>query len=515
MPLNPVLVEIYRHRLSAIAEEMGATLCRSAYSPNIKERRDYSCAVFDATGELAAQAAHIPVHLGAMPLSVAAALAAREPAPGDVLLLNDPYAGGSHLPDLTLVEPVFSEGRRVAVVANRAHHADVGGSRPGSLGAAAEIWQEGLRLPPVRLVRDGLMDEDLLAILLANSRTPDERLGDLAAQRAALAVGRERLVELCQRVGVGELHQAIAALRERSARLARAAVEAIPDGCYAFEDSLDDGTALRVVIHIEGDRALVDLTGCDDQVHGPLNAVRAVTVSAVAYVFACLLPGETGINAGCLDPVEVLTRPGSVVDALPPAAVSGGNVETSQRLVDVLFGALAAALPERIPAASQGTMNNVLIGGRGPDGIPFTYYETIAGGMGARPDADGLDGVHTHMTNTLNTPVEAVEYAYPLRVERYELREGSGGAGRYRGGDGLRRDVRALCDAEATVVAERRQSRPYGLAGGAPGAAGENVLLRDGEEIVLPGHATVSLLAGDVLSIRTPGGGGWGSPDAP
>lgn len=511
--MDAVSLEVYRHRLAAIAEEMGATLCRCAYSPNIKERRDYSCAIFDVTGEMAAQAAHIPVHLGAMPLSVAAARETHELRPGDVVLLNDPFRGGSHLPDWTVVEGVFADDELVALVANRAHHADVGGSRPGSMGAATEIYQEGLRIPPVKLVRGGELEADLEAVLLANTRTPDERRGDLASQLAALRVGRTRLQALCAAHGAASLEAAMAGLQDHTERLLRATMAAIPDGCYRFVDALDDGSEIRVAITVAGDTVTVDFRGTAHQQAGPLNAPRSVTVSAVSYALACLLPRQVAVNGGCFRPVTVLTEPGSLVDAQPPAAVAGGNVEGSQRIVDVVFGALAQALPGRIPAASCGTMNNLLIGGRRVDGSSFTYYETIGGGMGARPAADGLSGVQVHMTNTLNTPIEAVEFAYPLRIERYELRTGSGGAGRCRGGDGLRRDVRALVPAEATILSERRVTAPYGLQGGEPGGCGENRLLAEGGEQVLPGHAAATLQPGQVLSLRTPGGGGWGGAD--
>lgn len=509
--MDPVRLELWRCRLAALGEEMGAVLGRCAFSPNIKERRDYSCALFDPAGGLAAQAAHIPVHLGAMPLSVAAALAERPPGPGDVVLLNDPYRGGSHLPDLTLVAGAWLGTTCLGLLANRAHHADVGGLRPGSLGGATEIFQEGLRLPPVRLVRGGEVDRDIEAILLANTRTPDERRGDLAAQLAAIGTGQARLVELAQRTSSAELAEAIAALQDYAERVLRARLQSVPDGVYRFADRLDHGpTDIICELTVAGDEVTVDLTGCGDQSAGSLNAVRAVTVSAVLYCFACLLPPRVPVNAGCLRPITIVTRPGSIVDALPPAAVAGGNVECSQRIVDVVLGALAQALPEVVPAASQGTMNNLLIGGHDAVGEPFTYYETIAGGMGGGPNLPGLSGVQVHMTNTLNTPVEALEYAYPLRVERYELSEGSGGAGRQRGGDGLRRDLRALVECEATLVTERRDSRPYGLAGGEPGAAGEHLLLDAGGEHRLPAEAAVRLRAGELISIRTPGGGGWG-----
>lgn len=496
--MDPIALEVCRHRLAALCEEMGATLGRCAYSPNIKERRDYSCALFDTHGSLAAQAAHIPVHLGAMPLSVAAALERLTLAPGDVALLNDPFAGGSHLPDLTVVAPVHDGGTLLGYLANRAHHADVGGGRAGSMGAASDIFGEGLRLPPVKLT------PEVEAVLLANSRTPDERRGDLAAQRAALHVGAQRLVELGRTLGPAPLAEALAAVQDYSERVLRGVLSASPDGCWEFADALDDGTRLHARVTLAGDRATIDLRGCDGPHPGCLNAPRAVTLSAVVYCFACLLPRGTPVNGGCFRPLELLTTPGSLVDAQPPVAVAGGNVETSQRLVDVVFGALAQALPERIPAASQGTMNNLLMGGRG-----WTYYETLAGGHGARRGGDGPSGQHSHMTNTLNTPVEALEYAFPLRVERYELRAGSGGAGRWRGGEGLVRELTALADCEVTLLSERRSRAPWGLAGGGDGACGENAV--DGQ--LVPGHAAFNLTAGQTLSVGTPGGGGWGPPD--
>lgn len=510
--MDPVSLEVYRHRLTALCEEMGATLGRAACSPNIKERRDYSCALFDPAGAMVAQAAHIPVHLGAMPLSVAAVMEAFEAAPGEVYLVNDPFRGGSHLPDWTVVAPVYGEQSLLGWVANRAHHADVGGARPGSMGAATEIYAEGLRIPPVRLVRDGAVDADLLAILLANTRTPDERQGDLDAQLAALRAGQLRLLEIVADDGPQLLAEAMQALPEYTARILRQTIADMPDGTYRFEDQLESGPAtIRVELTIAGDAATIDLRACDGQVASPINAVRAVTIAAVGYCFACLLPNETPQNQGCFAPLEVLTKPGTVVDATPPAAVAAGNVECSQRIVDVVFGALAQALPDRIPAASQGTMNNLLIGGIGLDGKPFAYYETIGGGGGARPDQDGLSGRQVHMTNTLNTPIEALELSYPLRVTEYALREGSGGDGLHRGGDGLVREIEALVPCEATLLAERRETQPYGLAGGKPGAPGADCVIRaDGTTERLSGHGSVHLEPGDRIRIETPGGGGWG-----
>lgn len=517
---DPIRLEIFKNLFSAVADEMGVVLRRAAYSPNIKERRDFSCALFDAAGQMVAQAAHIPVHLGSMPLSVAAAIA-RFPQlqAGDVVALNDPYHGGTHLPDITLVSPVFlpQQEKPFAFVASRAHHADVGGMSPGSMPVAREIYQEGLILPPVRLARQGEIDADLLALILANVRTPQERQGDLLAQLAANQRGTERLLDLVGRYGVAEVAQYMGELLAYTERMTRSLLTSLPDGSYAFSDALDDdGTgsdavALRVCVHIRGDRAVFDFSGSAPQQRGSVNAVYAITLSAIFYVLRCLLGADVPNNSGCLAPVEVIAPPGSVVNALAPAPVAGGNVETSQRIVDILLGALAQACPERIPAASQGTMNNVTIGGWDQNrGQPFTYYETIGGGSGARPHGPGPAALHSHMTNTLNTPVEALEFAYPLRVVRYEIRRGSGGMGQHAGGDGIRRDLLLLSDCQATLLSERRVTAPYGLAGGDAGGCGENVLVHDGIETQLPGKGCFDLHAGDILSIRTPGGGGYG-----
>jgi N-methylhydantoinase B len=495
---------------------------RTAFSPNIKERRDFSCALFDRSGEMLAQAAHIPVHLGSMPLAVAAALERADLAPGDMLLLNDPYRGGTHLPDITLVTPVYlDDDRPTFFLANRAHHADVGGMSAGSMPLSTEIFQEGLRIPPVKIVRGGEIDPELLALLLANVRTPVEREGDLSAQIAANRTGERRLREIVGQYGLADVEHYGAALLDYGEQLMAAVISGIPDGNYNFEDVLDDDGAgteaipIRCKITVRGGRATVDFTESAPQVAGCLNAVRAITLSAVFYVFRLLAPEEIPNNAGCLRPIEVLTRPGTVVDCTFPAAVAGGNVETSQRLVDVLLGALAHALPERIPAASAGTMNNLTIGGTDPrSGELFTYYETIAGGAGGGPAGDGASGVQTHMTNTLNTPVEALEHSYPLRVRHYELREGSGGVGRQRGGDGVIREIELLGAARLTLISERRVSAPYGLQGGGAGQQGRNQLIRDGAVTELPAKVTVEARAGDRLRIETPGGGGWGKPDA-
>jgi N-methylhydantoinase B len=596
---DPVTLEIYRALYTSVAEEMGITLRRTAHSPNIKERRDYSCAVFDAAGRVIAQGDHMPVHLGSMPLAVAAALGETRIEPGDVIALNDPFAGGTHLPDVTLVAGVFeaegegtreqsvggrgkgeggkgsarsrasrgasrlqgalhettgegdagsspqgdagTSGQGVAVgsslppspfplplspifyVANRAHHADIGGGSPGSMGMATDVYGEGLRIPPVHLMRGGRVNADVMRLLLANVRGADERRADFAAQIGSLQTGATRLLEIVARSGASEAASYAAHLVNYSARMMRAAIREIPDGVYEAEDALDDDgvddrpCVIRVRVEIEGERARVDFKGSAAQVAGPVNAVESITVSAVAYVFRCLLgAGEVPASAGLMEPIEVVAPRGSIVNALAPAPVAGGNVETSQRIVDTLFKALARALPGQIPAASQGTMNNLTIGGvDARTGREFAYYETIAGGMGARPARDGLSAVHTHMTNSLNTPVEALEYAYPLRVREYAMRADSGGRGARRGGDGVVREIETLVDARMALLADRRARAPYGLAGGEDARPGRDQIVRVGADGAararrIGAKGSWDLKAGDRVRIETPGGGGHG-----
>ncbi len=515
---DPIKLEIFKNLFGSIADEMGVALQRTGFSPNIKERLDFSCALFDGRGEMIAQAAHIPVHLGSMPMSVKSAIENVEIKRGDVVILNDPYHGGTHLPDVTMVAPVFlGEDRPSFYVANRAHHADVGGYMPSSMPLSTSIYQEGLIIPPVKLVSAGTLQGDVLLIFLANVRTPEEREGDISAQLAACEIGGRRLAEMNTRYGLDELKTYAAALQDYAETLMRKCIADIPDAAYTFEDFMDDdGTneqaiPIRVAIKIEADNAVVDFTGTSPQVKGCVNAVFAITVSCVFYVFRCLAGENMPSNAGCMRPVTIIAPPGSLVNATPPAAVAGGNVETSQRIVDVLLGALAKALPEKIPAASCGSMNNVSIGGYDPiRRRPFAYYETLAGGMGARPDKDGLDAVHTHMTNTMNTPVEVIESSYPIRVLCYNIRRGSGGKGRYKGGDGLVREYQLLCDASVSILSERRRFSPYGLAGGENGARGENSIMKDGVWKILPGKVNLDCKQDDRLRIFTPGGGGYG-----
>ncbi|MFN2252043.1 MAG: hydantoinase B/oxoprolinase family protein [Anaerolineae bacterium] len=515
---DPAALEVFRHRITAVAEAMGATLQRAAYSPNIKERLDFSCAVFDDSGRLLAQAAHIPVHLGAMPAAVeAAARRVREWRPGDVVALNDPYMGGSHLPDITTVAPVFAPGRSSpsVLVATRAHHADVGGAAPGSLPLARDLFGEGLVLPPVRLVRGGTLDDDLVAVICGNSRTPEERRGDLGAQLAAHHAGQGRLTELLadDPTAFAESCSDLLAYTERRAR-ARLAL--LADGRYSFSDVLDgDGRSpahlrVSVAVDVAGSDLTFDFAGTAPQAAGGVNAPLAVTHSAVYYVVACLL-GDVPVNAGTFAPVAIDAPAGTLVNPRPPAPVAAGNVETSQRIVDVVLGALHQAAPQLVPAASQGTMNNLTVGGWDErTGRAFTYYETIGGGAGASATRPGASALQVHMTNTLNTPVEALETAYPLRVERYTVRRASGGPGEHAGGDGIERAIRFLMPATATLVTERREVAPWPLAGGGHGARGENSLIRDGAVTELPGKVTLDVDAEDVLVVRTPGGGGWG-----
>ena len=442
-PRDPIALELFRHLLVSIAEEMGILLRRTAFSANIKERRDYSCAVYDGAGDTVAMGDHMPVHLGAMPLSVRHAIDACQPGPGDIVILNDPFRGGTHLPDITAVAAVFVPGvsSPAFYVANRAHHADVGGMSPGSMPLAREIYQEGIRIPPIKLVRNGAVDEPLLDLLLANVRTPEERRGDLTAQLRSLRRGADRLLELVQHQGLPAVQVQMVELQAYAERRMRHALSELPAGRYEFADQLDedgispDPLPIRVAITIGAGRAHVDFAGTAPQTTGSVNANYAIAVSATMYVFRCLIPGDVPYNAGLLRPITIHAPSGSLVNALPPAAMAAGNVETSQRITDVLLGALALAAPDRIPAASSGTMNNLSFGGTDPrSGQAFAYYETIAGGMGAGPVNPGWSAIHTHMTNSWNTPIEAFEHQYPLRVTTYRRRIGSGGKGRHPGG---------------------------------------------------------------------------------
>ena len=511
-------LEVFRNLFVSIADEMGIVLRRTAFSANIKERRDYSCAVYDRDAETIAMGDHMPVHLGAMPFSVAEALRSHSLGPGDLVILNDPFRGGTHLPDITSVSAVFLErdAEPAYYLATRAHHADVGGMSPGSMPLAREIYQEGLRIPPVKLLKKGEFDQEILAVILANVRTPEERRGDLAAQIAAHHVGERRLIEATTKFGHPRIVEQMNALKHYTETLMRARIGEIPDGEYLFEDFLDDDgfgsepVRIHCQLEIRGDEAIVNYSGSAPQQQGGVNANLSITVAATMYCFRCLIDEDIPYNAGLLRPIRVVTKPGSVLDARAPASVAAGNVETSQRITDVLLGALHQALPGKIPAASAGTMNNLSLGGVDPsNGEPFAYYETIAGGIGARPNADGINAVQNHMTNSLNTPVEALEHLYPLRLRRYQVRRGSGGEGKFRGGDGVIREFEFLTDTDIAILSERRKTRPYGLDGGKPGRPGRNLL--NGEAVPAKGH--LEARAGDRLTIETPGGGGFGDPD--
>ncbi|MGE0543788.1 MAG: hydantoinase B/oxoprolinase family protein [Dehalococcoidia bacterium] len=530
---DPAALSIIYDLLASVAEEMGVTLGRTAHSPNIKERRDYSCAVFDRHGRMVAQAAHMPVHLGAMPFAVRAAEHLAPFRPGDMIILNDPYLGGTHLPDISLISPVFypavgsgqsaiggksDEPQLIGFVTNRAHHADVGGMSPGSMPVARELYQEGVIIPPLRLYAGGVRNEELFELMLRNMRVPEQRRGDFDAQIAAQRTGERRLIDLAERYGPDALQHNMTALMDYAERITRSALRALPDGEYEFEDAMDDDgegsgpLRLKVRVTLRDGSMHCDFTGTDPARPSSVNAVASVTRSAVYYVVRCLLEEHTPSNDGCFRPVSFHIPEGCLLNAQPPLAVSAGNVETSQRITDLMLGAMAQACPDRIPAASSGTMNNLTIGGFDPrHDRHYTYYETICGGAGGGPRGAGLSGVHTHMTNTLNTPVEALELAFPFRIEEYGLRPHTGGEGRQPGGDGAVRRYRFLAPATVTIVSERRILRPWGLNGGMPATAGENILIHaDGTRERLPGKTSFKVSEDEVVEIRTPGGGGWG-----
>jgi N-methylhydantoinase B len=508
--VDPKTLEVARNRLAAVADEMGVVLRHTSLSPNIKERADCSAAIFTADGEMLAQAEHIPVHLGSMPESVAACLRVFDPAPGAQYAVNDPFAGGTHLNDLTLVAPVFLGTQLAGWAANRAHHADVGGEAPGSMPAhAVTVDQEGHRVAPMLAMSDGRWVDAFAEPFIAASRTPWERRGDLAAQLGANAVGGQRLLESFEREGLPRYREVSVALLDYGQRRMTAALAALPDGAFEFEDFMEHGerdVAIRVRVTIDGEHLTADFSASDDQVASNFNAVQAVTRSCLYYAVRVATDHTIPANDGCYRDIELVTRPGSIVDAKAPAAVAAGNVETAQRIADVLLGALAQAAPDRVPAAGQGTMNNVLIGDD-----DFTYYETVAGGQGGRPGRAGQSGIHTGMTNTENTPIESLETHYPFRVTRYTLRNGSGGRGRYPGGEGIEREIRFDAGATLSLMGERRRHRPWGLSGGEPGAPGEDWMIHsDGSRERLPGKVTLDVEPGDRLLVLTPGGGGWG-----
>ncbi len=516
MSLDAISLAVFKNLFASVAEDMGVTLQRASFSSNIKERQDYSCAIFDSKARMIAQAAHIPVHLGSMPASVKSAIEGFQVInPGDMIILNDPYHGGTHLPDITMVSPVFTNEKLTYFVASRAHHADIGGMAPGSLPLSTEIYQEGIIIPPIKLIDNGQLNEDVLSLITANTRAPKEREGDLKAQMAAQRIGEDQLSEIINKMGLESVQEHASALMDISRQMTENIISKIPDGSYIFSDSLegyhktDDPIPIRVKISIKGSKMVVDFTGSSPQVTANLNAVKAVVNSATWYCVRLLADEDIPMNHGCFQPVEVLVPSHSILNPDFPAAVAAGNVETSQRIVDVVLGALVKALPKRIPAASQGTMNNVTFGGT-IDNKAFIFYETLGGGHGAGPEGDGLSGRHSHMTNTRNTPVEAIEHSLPVQILTYKLIEGSGGKGQYWGGKGVKRVYKFLAPANVTINSDRRNIPPYGLQGGKPGKTGRNTIVCDGEEIDIASKDSLQVKPGDVLIIETPGGGGWG-----
>ena len=519
MTLSAFELEIYQNILSSIAEEMGVVLIRAGFSPNIKERRDLSCAIFQSNGEMIAQAAHIPIHLGSMSFAVRAVLDMPDIQEGDVLILNDPFKGGTHLPDVTCIAPVFCSNKLEFFVASRAHHADIGGLTPGSMPLSTSIEEEGILIPPSKLYRKRRLNKKLFNEILTSSRDPEEREGDFNAQIGALELGEKRLKETITKYSLKRVKEAGNELLDYSEKMMKEVIKEIPDGTYEFEDYLDDDGAgtkkipIKAKITITGQKAKVDLRGSSPQVKGNLNTPYSVTTGAVIYVFQCLAPSSLPLNSGSLRTVEIIVDENSILNAKFPAAVVGGNVETSQRVVDVIFGALSKAAPKKVPAASAGSMSNFTFGGINPrTGRNFAYYETIAGGMGGRFGADGVSAVQTHMTNTLNTPIESLERELPVMLNSYSIRKQSGGEGKYRGGDSIIREYKFLSKATVSMITERRKFSPYGVEGGECGKKGKNIFIRSHRAAKIDPKATFEVKNGDIIRIETPGGGGWGNP---
>ena len=519
MSVSKFELEIFNNILSSIAEEMGTTLIRAAFSPNIKERKDLSCALFSSSGDMIAQAAHIPVHLGSMSFSVSAIIENEDINEGDVFILNDPFKGGTHLPDITCIAPVYIKDTLEFFVASRAHHADIGGKTPGSMPLSTTIHEEGLIISPGKLYDRGEFNDGLFNRILNTTRDPVEREGDFNAQLASLHTGQRRLVESIEKYGLETIKEASVKLLNYSESIMRSVINSIPNGVYTFKDFLDDDGAgtemipLKVKIIIDDDQVTIDFRGSSGRVKGCLNAPLSVTTAAVIYAFQCLAPGELPLNSGPLRILEIIVDEDSILNAAYPSAVVGGNVETSQRVVDLVFGALARAVPQKIQAASAGTMSNITFGGHNTkSNSDFAYYETIAGGMGAGSSRNGASAVQTHMTNTLNTPVEAIERDLPVRIRSYSVRKGSGGKGKFYGGNGIIREYEFLNNAEVSIITERRKTAPYGINGGEHGLPGKNLFYSNGEFITLAPKASFSVEKGKVLRIETPGGGGWGEP---
>ncbi|MCU7844068.1 MAG: hydantoinase B/oxoprolinase family protein [Candidatus Thiodiazotropha sp. (ex Monitilora ramsayi)] len=509
--LDPIELNIFSSRLEAVCDEMGAVLRNAAFSPNIRDRLDFSCAVFDADGLLCAQAAHIPVHLGSMAYAMADIVSRIEWHEGDMVVLNDPFLGGTHLPDVTLIAPLFFKRQLTAFLVNRAHHADIGAASPGSMPVSHSLDQEGRVIPPGKLIRRGELDRDFLQQLCGGNRNPRESEGDFAAQMSANRSGLHRLHELIEAWGKAGFREGLEALNDYGERLARESMARLPEGTYRFEDYMDDdgqghsNIPIRAELNISAKGVVIDFTGSADQVAGNINCPLSVAAAAVYYVFRCLMPPQTPACAGSFRPITITAPEGCLLNAKRPAAVAAGNVETSTRVVDVVLGALTQALPDEMPAASHGSMNNLAMGSDSEE-HRWDYYETIGGGMGAGRHGGGLHGVQTHMTNTLNTPIEVIESRFPLRVRRYALRQGSGGDGQHRGGDGLVREFEFLAPTQVTLLTERRTHQPWGVQGGEAGQAGVNRY----NDKLLPPKISLQIENGGTLCIETPGGGGWG-----
>ncbi len=512
--MDAVNLTLFASRIEAVCDEMGAVLQCAAFSPNIRDRLDFSCAVFDTDGELCAQAAHIPVHLGSMAYAMRDIVSKIDWQPGDMVVLNDPFFGGTHLPDVTLIAPLYMNAQLLGFVANRAHHADIGASTPGSMPISTSLQEEGLVIPPSKLLRGGQLDEAMMRHMTDVVQQPQHARGDFAAQISANKAALARLAELISAMGINAWQEALAELNDYAERLARSALKAIPDGVYTFADVMDDDglgnndIKIALSLKIHGDDIVADFSGTADQVDGNINCPLSVAAAGVYYVFRCLMPAQTPACAGSFRSISIKAPEGCLLNARHPAAVAAGNVETSTRVVDVVMGALAQAVPERIPAASHGSMNNIAMGARNVDSR-WDYYETLGGGMGAGKQTDGLSAVQTHMTNTLNTPIEVLEMHYPMRITRYAVRDDSGGAGQHKGGDGLLREYEFLQPATVTLLTERRRHAPWGLAGGAEGRPGENLL--NGER--LPAKISLDVKTGDRLCVATAGGGGFGETD--
>jgi len=521
--IDPITAEIVNAALVYASEEMGLAVRNSAYSPNIKERLDHSCALFDRRGRLIAQAEHIPVHLGSLPWGLKRMLEIVEREhggvrEGEMWVANDPYITGTHLNDVTLLRPIFDRGQLAGFAANKAHHADVGGAVPGSMPAdAADLFAEGVVVPPMRLLREDRVVAETVALFRANSRTPDASSGDLRAQIAGNYTGERRLLDLLSRYGAQTCDEAVARALDSSERAMRAGLRRLGDGVFHATDYLEDrdgepSIVIALRLELRDGRALLDYAGTSEQLAAPLNAVFGVTLSGIHYALRAVIGSTIPMNEGCFRPIEVRVPEGTVLNPRRPAAVSGGNVETSMRNAEVVLQALAWAAPERVPASSGGTMSNVMLGGTRPDGRTWAFYETNGCGSGGRPNGAGIDAIHCHMTNTLNTPIEAVEREYPLRILRYEIAKGTGGAGRHRGGYGLIRSIELTeGTAHATLLADRHRLPPPGAQGGEPGACGRHALKRAGTETPIAAKTSLPLEPGDVLTIQTPGGGGYGA----